>query len=76
MEESDKDYKKLSHLYKELFDIKNDREKFEKKKKEISVRRYCPKCGSIFREYMCEERHLCTAFKFCPICGKESSLSC
>lgn len=75
MKESDEEYKKLYLLYKELYETKNNQEEFEKKKKEISVG-FCPICGSIFREYMCQEKHLCTAFKFCPICGKEASLSC
>jgi len=74
---TDKEYQKLYLIYKELYEYKKNKGDLEKKKKErLASIKYCSICGSIFREYMCESKHICTAFKFCPICGKEASLSC
>lgn len=73
MDTSDKEYKKLYKIYKELYEAKTNK---RDKDKPLAPVKYCSNCGSIFREYMCEAKHICTAFKFCPICGKDASLSC
>ena len=73
MDTSDKEYQKLYKIYKELYEAKIKGIDIDKKEKPV---KYCSNCGSIFREYMCDEKHICTAFKFCPICGKDASLSC
>lgn len=74
---SDKEYQKLHLLYKELYKIKENQGDIKQKRKEaLESAGVCPTCGSIFREFMCQEEHICTVFKFCPICGNKATLSC
>ncbi|MBA7521696.1 hypothetical protein ES705_13807 [subsurface metagenome] len=74
---SDKKYKQILLLYKKLYETEKNQGDIKTQREEIlkSVG-VCPTCGSIFREYMCKARHICTAFKNCPICGNEASLLC
>ena len=77
MDITDEKYQELHKIYEELYEYKINKADLNKEKQELLLSiNFCHHCGSIFREFICESKHICTTFKFCSICGKDTTMSC